>query len=79
MNITQNDLLAAVAATLATPGPAGDGFTSVELASASGKSVRVILAALKQLIGSGSAEVVIVRRQKINGVWANQPGYRIKP
>lgn len=77
--VTQNDLLDAIREAMTRPGESGDGFTSVELASASGKSVRVILAALKQLIGSGSAEVVTLRRQKVNGVWANQPGYRIKP
>lgn len=78
MTITENDLLDAIRAALATPTEAGDGFTGPELAEAAGKSTTTVRQALKRLLASGTAEVVQLRRMKINGQAATVPGYRLK-
>lgn len=76
--VTQNDLLDAIRDAMTRPAESGDGFTGPELASASGRSIDVVRTAIKQLLGSGIVEAVRVRRQRMTGVWANEPGYRLK-
>ena len=79
MTVNQNDILEALRAVLSAPGPDGEeGFTGPELATALGKNVATTRAALKQLLATGSAEVVQLRRAKINGQTGTLPGYRLR-
>lgn len=76
--MTQNELLDAIQAALASPQESGDGFTGPELATASGKTIATVREAIRQLIVAGTVEPTKVRRQRMTGVWANEPGYRLK-
>lgn len=76
-SITQNDILDALRQAMVFP-PTGDGFTVVELAQALGCTPRKGSLAMTRLLASGEVEVVMIRRQKITGVWHTIPGFRLK-
>lgn len=76
--VTQNDLLTAIRDAMTRPAELGDGFTGPELATASGKTIATVREAIRQLIVAGTVEPTRVRRQRMTGVWANEPGYRLK-
>lgn len=81
MTVTQNDILAALAAAVeaqeSKEGVAG--VTAAEYAAARGCDILKARGEIKKLLASGEAESVRVLRLRMDGVVCPVPGYRPKP
>ena len=75
--ITETQILEAIRTALEAPSE--DAFTVGELAEKLEISRPRVREAIRQMIKSGQAEHVTVRRLSIDGRFLQNPGYRIKP
>lgn len=79
MNITENELLAAVRKAMEAPTPDGtQGFTVLELATALDRSTESVRPIIKGMLANGAAEVVRIRRPRMDGIIHTISGYRLK-
>jgi transcription initiation factor IIE alpha subunit len=77
VNITQNELLEAVREAMRAD-DSTDGFTVLEMCDALGLNHRLVRKAVKRMLDSGTAEVVRVRRTRMDGISHTISGYRLK-
>lgn len=80
MNITQDEILAAIAQHITSlPRTEGvSGITAPEFAKAQGVALTEARAQLGALKAAGVLEQVKVKRQRYDGVWSTQTGFRPK-
>lgn len=74
--ITPNDILDALRDAMTKAPDSGGGFTVAELQPALGCSKEKARATMAALIRAGEVEIVQVRRQRYDGVWVTQKGFR---
>jgi transcription initiation factor IIE alpha subunit len=77
MTVTENELLDAVREAMRAD-DSTDGFTVLEMCDALGLNYRLVRKAVKRMLDSGTAEVVRVRRTRMDGISHIISGYRLK-
>lgn len=80
MNISQDEILAALQQAMDIPATNGNGPAGVTVGelAVEGKSVMSVRRDLAALIKAGKAEAIRVKRMRMDGIWAPVPGYRLK-
>jgi predicted transcriptional regulator len=78
MNITQNELLEAIRAAMETAPDGTEGFTVGEIAEAIGRPHETARNVIKGMLKNGTAEVVKIRRTRMDGAPTTVSGYRLK-